>query len=95
MLRTQCPRPNIVLVYHAQKRPKRATHTPGLLFSESARPAFIRENPAIDRNIRFVDGPVNHLGNSHGNGGALLGVPDPAFLGIRDKLDISETQPKL
>lgn len=87
------PRPNIVLVYHRQDRTRAQTNTPGLLFSESARAAFARENPLIDRNLKFVPGPVNHFGASHGPGGALLGEPDPAFLGNLNEL--STATPRL
>jgi hypothetical protein len=82
--RSPRPRPNVVLVYHRQDRQKARTNTPGLLFSESARAAFeCRPNPRVNRNVQFVKGPVNHLANSHGPGGAMLGEPDPADLGIR------------
>ena len=80
------PRPNIVLVYHRQNRTRALTNTPGLLFSESARAAFARENPSVDRNVSFIPGPVNHFGASHGPGGALLGEPDPSYLGMLKEL---------
>ena len=56
----------------------------GLIFSETTRAAFGEPRPNIHRNIRFVDGPVNHFANGPqdgGGGGAALGEPDPAFLG--------------
>jgi len=81
------PRPNIVIVYHRQDREKAQTNTPGLLFSESARSAFERPNPRVDRNVQFVKEPVNHFATSHGPGGALVGQPDPAFLGIKAEVD--------
>ena len=68
----QNPRPNIVLVYHRQNRQRSQTNTPGLLFSESARPAFARGNPSIDRNASFVPGPINHFASSHGPGGGVI-----------------------
>lgn len=83
------PRPNIVIVYHRQDREKAQTNTPGLLFAESARPAFARPNPRVDRNVQFVEDAVNHFAKSHGPGGALVGWPDPAFLGIKVALDES------
>ena len=79
------PRPNIVIVYHRHDREKAQTNTPGLLFSASARSAFERPNPRVDRNVRFVDEPVNHLATSHGPGGVLVGHPDPRYLGIKDE----------
>lgn len=95
LIRTNRPRPNIVLVYHAQSREKMSTNTPGLLFSDSARSAFARENPLVNRNLRFVSGPVNHLANSHGQGGALEGDPDPRYLGIKLALDSRLIQQRL
>ena len=56
----------------------------GLLFSEDTRAAFGEPRPYVHRNIRFVDGPVNHFANGPadgGPGGAARGQPDPAFLG--------------
>ena len=87
------PRPNIVLVYHRQNRIRALTNTPGLLFAESARPAFARDNPSIDRNVKFVPGPVNHFAASHSAGGALLGEPDPSYLGMLTELP--PTTPRL
>ena len=81
------PRPNIVIVYHRHDREKAQTNTPGLLFSESARAAFERPNPHVDRNVQFVEEPVNHFATSHGPGGALVGQPDPRFLGIKAEVD--------
>ena len=63
----------------------------GLLFSEDTRPAFGTPRANIHRNIRFVDGPVNHFANGPvggGPGGAAPGQPNPAFLGHK-----SEAQP--
>eukprot|EP01052_Picozoa_sp_SAG31_P047657 SAG31_NODE_9635_length_1248_cov_1.763272_2_plen_104_part_00 len=94
LIRTSRPRPNIVLVYHAQSRGKMSTNAPGLLFSESARPAFAREDPRVNRNLRFVSGLVNHLGNSHGQGGALEGEPDPRYLGTKTSLGKHAPDPR-
>jgi hypothetical protein len=53
-----------------------------LLFSSDARPAFARPNPHVDRNVMFVDGPVNHFASAFVPGGAVPGAPDPAWLGL-------------
>ena len=74
------------MVYHRQDRKKALTNTIGLLFSENTRPAFERPNPHVNRNVYFVDGPVNHFASSHGTGGASRGEPDPAYLGHKTEL---------
>ena len=41
-----------------------------------------RPNPRVDRNVAFVDGPVNHFASAFVPGGAVPGAPDPAWLGL-------------
>ncbi len=85
-------RPSVVLVYNAvgtphQGSPGDARNTHPILFSKSAQDAFARDNSLVDRNVEFVDGPVNHLAGSHVPGGTVLGVPDPNFLGVLAEID--------
>ena len=49
-----------------------------------ARPSFeSKPNPHVNRNVQFIDGPVNHLSKAEDGGpsGAAPGLPNPAFLG--------------
>ena len=42
------------------------------VFSADTRLAFARPSKyGVDRNVRFIDGPVNHLGGVFGPGGAV------------------------
>ena len=48
-----------------------------LLFSADCASSFARPSRhGVDRNVRFVDGPVNHFENAFGAGGAAAGRPD-------------------
>ena len=49
-----------------------------LVFSADCRAAFARPSRyTVNRNVRFVDGPVNHFDNVFGPGGAAEGEADP------------------
>jgi hypothetical protein len=76
--RSAWPRPNIQLIYTAARMHK-PSDDPGTrhLFEAEAAPAFRRLGPGVDRNVAFVPGRLNHLGNGAGPGGAVVGVPDP------------------
>ena len=76
----------MVLVYNAAGNPHQgskddARNRNPILFSDSARPAFEHEQGLVDKNVLFVNGPINHLAGSHTEGGSVPGPPDPAFLG--------------
>ena len=48
-----------------------------LLFSADCAESFARPSQhGVRRNVRFVNGPVNHFENAFGPGGAAEGVPD-------------------